>query len=132
MSVLRFLVLLASSLQLGIGGYAAYRLLYLEVPDLVSLVICSTIIIAGLASISGLYARPKPSLSRQATIKLNMLILGLVLAAASVMILFEHQQGAAEARLRLLILVFTASAMPFLVNGLALAMIERRMRRLAT
>ena len=65
MSILRFLVLLASTLQLGIGGYAAYRLLYLEVPDLVGLVICSTIIIAGLASISGLYVRPKPSLSRR-------------------------------------------------------------------
>ena len=132
MSILRFLVLLASTLQLGIGGYAAYRLLYLEVPDLVGLVICSTIIIAGLASISGLYVRPKPSLSRRATVKLNMLILGLVLAAASVMLLFEHKQGAADARLRVLILVFAAGAMPFLVNGIALALIERRVRRLAT
>ena len=132
MPILRFLVLLASVLQLIIGTYAAYRLLYLEVPDIVGLAICSTIIIAGLASLSGLWVRSRPSLSRRATIKLNMVLLGLLLRGATILIAFEHQQvGSDSGRAHLLVLVALACAAPFLINGLALALIERRMRRLA-
>ena len=126
MSTLRILVIAASSVQVCLGFIAAYHLLYLEVPDVISLILCSAIIIIGLAGISALHVGPCQSISRRATIKLNVLLLSLILAAATVVVFCEQQQGLAASRLPLMITLFVAGAAPFLINSLALAVIERR------
>jgi hypothetical protein len=131
MRVLRTLVLLASIAQVAVGAYIAYRLLWIEVPDLVGLLLCSAIIIAGLASLSCLHISPRPSLSRRSTVKLNLVILLLALVAASVMIGFEYNRGASTEKLQWFAMVFAIGATPFLVNGLALGVIERRVKKLA-
>ena len=131
-SLLRVLVIVSSLLQIGIGGYAAYRFLYVEVPDVFALMLCSAIIIAGLASLSGLCVRLRPSISRVATVKLNAVILALLILAGVLFMLIERHEGADATRLQMLGVVFGAFGLPFFINSISLAMIERRVRKLVT
>ncbi|MDY7108211.1 MAG: hypothetical protein SYC29_06195 [Planctomycetota bacterium] len=131
MSVLRLLVMISSSLQILIGSCAAYRMLSPYQVDLIGLLLCSTVIAAGLASLSCLYVGKRPSLSRQSTIKFNILLLVLVSGAAGVILAFEQHQGISQQRLQFLITAFALCAAPFLINGVSLALIERRVQRLA-
>ena len=64
MSVLRLLVLVSSILQILIGSGAAYRMLSPYQVDFIGLLLCSTVIAAGLASLSCLYVGHRPSISR--------------------------------------------------------------------
>lgn len=132
MSILRLLVLISSSLQILIGTCAAYRMLSPYNVDPIGLLLCSTVIAAGLASLSCLYVGKRPSISRQSTVKFNILLLVLVAGAAAVIIGLEHRQGISEMRLQFLVTAFALCATPFFINGVSLALIERRVRKLAT
>jgi hypothetical protein len=132
MSALRLLVLVSSILQILIGSGAAYHMLSPYRVDFIGLLLCSTVIAAGLASLSCLYVGRRPSISRQSTIKFNILLLVLVACAAGVILMLERHQGISPARLQFLVTAFALGAAPFLINGVSLALIERRARKLAT
>jgi hypothetical protein len=132
MSLLRLLVMISSSLQILVGSCVAYRMVSPAQLDLVGLLLCSTVIAAGLASLSCLYVGKRPSISRQSTVKFNILLLLLVTGAAGVILAFEHHQGISQERLQFLITAFAVCAAPFLINGVSLAIIERRVRKVAT
>ena len=131
MSFLRSLVLLASSLQMLAGSYIGYRYLHEGKTDLLALILCALLVLSGLTSLSGLLARPKPSVSRVSTVKLNMLFCGLILISAGTMALIEYQQGVTRDRLEFMAMAAAIVAAPFLINGMALGLIEQRMKKLA-
>jgi hypothetical protein len=128
MSVLRILVLTASTLQIIFGACGTYHLLQEPAPDLFGMLLCSAVIIVGLASFAGLLTRIRPSLSRIATVKINLLILMLGVIGAGVVYAFEQSQGASDRQLRFLVFAFAFCASPFIVNSIALGLIERRLR----
>jgi hypothetical protein len=55
----------------------------------------------------------------------------LAAVAAGVMIGFEHQRGATNEQLQWFAMIFAIGAAPFLINGMALGVIERRVKKLA-
>jgi cytochrome bd-type quinol oxidase subunit 1 len=131
MPVLRVLVMLASAIQLAIGSYAAYRLLWIEVPDVFGLLLCSAIVVTGLASLSALYIRPRPSVSRISTMRMNLLIFSLLGIGAILFMYFERHEPTTIERLHYLLTAFAICASPFLVNCFSLGLIERKVQRLA-
>ena len=131
MSCLRSLVFCSSMAQIAIGSYVSYLLLVRQPPDVIALLLCSALIITGLASLSGLVSAKRPSLSRISTVRMNLLMLCLIAAAAAVMITLEEKAGASAQRLDFLLLFFCLAGLPFLVNSIALLLIERRAKKLA-
>jgi hypothetical protein len=126
MAVLRSFVFVASSVQILAGSYAGYRMYVNGTSSVLGMILCVLLVIAGLTSLSSLIIRRGPSQSRLSAIKLNALLFGFVLVGAGMIVAMEHQQGVGLERLQLLASVAAAVAAPFLINSLALGMIERR------
>lgn len=129
MRLLRMLVLAASTLQVAIGSYAVYRVLQEPSPDLFGMVLCSSVIIVGLASSAGIFAKLRPSLSRVATAKINLVILLLLGIGAASMYAFKQHEGASDEQLRFVAVISVLCAAPFLVNSIALSLLERKIRK---
>jgi hypothetical protein len=129
MTVLRSFVFLASSVQIAAGAYAGYRMHMNGTSTILWMIVCALLVIAGLTSLSTLLIRRGPSQSRLSAIKLNAMVFGLILVGAGMIVGMEHQQGMGLERLQLLGSVALAIAAPFLINSLALGMIERRASR---
>jgi uncharacterized membrane protein len=129
MRMLRILVLASSTLQVAIGSYAVYRLLQEASPDLLGILLCCAVIIVGLASCAGMFTKLRPSLSRVATAKINLVVLLLVAIGAAAMYAFKQHQGATDEQLQFVAMISCVCAAPFLVNSVALSLIERRVRK---
>ncbi|MCA9294987.1 MAG: hypothetical protein KC983_00690 [Phycisphaerales bacterium] len=136
MSTLRMLVFLASLVQLAIGGSIAYGIFIgpepswmNEAPSWLAIVIMSTVTIAGLAGLLGLMLRAKPSQSRASTAKLNVILLLVAGGAAAALFYMEQQRGMSLERGQVLAFLFGALTVPFLLNSMALSMMERRLKK---
>lgn len=131
MPLLRYLVLLASGLQIGVGVYLLLRFVAYQPSDTVGLGVCGGLVVIGIASIATLCVGARPSLSRTSTSKLNALGFAAIIGCCAWMIYTERQSGIEFHRLQFLLYAFGACALPFLVNGMALGALERRGRKLA-
>lgn len=125
MLIVRPLVLLGSLVQLLLGGWLAWRLLWREVPDPVAIGICGVVLFLGFASAAALAVPRRPSASRTLAARLNMAILALIVLPTLALAIVELAQGVEVDRIRTTAAVAALASLPFLVNGLGLAWIER-------
>jgi hypothetical protein len=124
--MLRFLVTVASVAQVIIGSFLAYRLLHVDVPDLVGLVASGTVILAGLSGLFAMFARARAGAARAPIRTMNMVIAAILIALGAILIAFQYQQGLSIGELLTIGAMGAVLVVPFLVNSVGLAILERR------
>lgn len=116
----RMLVLISSAAQCGVAGVLAWHFLLRDRPDAVAAMLVAAFVLAGALAMRRL-AHPlrRPGRSDPA-VRFNLLLF-VVLAAGSLLLIgIEQYQGADMDRLRFLAIIFSAVALPSLINGAAL------------
>jgi hypothetical protein len=124
--MLRILVTVASIAQVIIGSFLAYRLLHVDVPDLVGLIASGTVILAGLSGLFAMFARARARGARTPIRAMNMVIAAIFIALGAILIAFQYHQGLSIGELLALGAMGAVIVVPFLVNSVGLAILERQ------
>ncbi|MEM7227669.1 MAG: hypothetical protein AAF432_02535 [Planctomycetota bacterium] len=138
MSTLRTLVLIASGIQLAIGAFIGYMLFFSSsageqsgIAYWLLMLVASTVVIAGTTGIVALLLRSKPSSTRASSAKLNLFLFVLIGGAGAAIFFLEHQQGMSTERMQIFAMLYAALVGPFLLNTMALGIMERRFKKTA-
>lgn len=121
MTVLRSIVLASSVLQLVLAAALAWWLLRVEVPDLVAFGLSAVLVLTALGGLAAAGGR-----CCRGTVRMNLIIPGLVLALGAAMAIVERTQGVSVERVTLIAEIALVVAAPFLANACALRGLSRR------